>query len=120
MRTELVPIEPTSMTLDVDHRGGPSRSASFQPPEKNPLDRPLAAMRRYKWLMLAVVVASTLLGVVGLRLVIPQYEVHGIVWLETETPDNQGRNGPIRSGNLLSASAWVQLLKSYRVVDGVV
>jgi len=97
--------------------GGPAGTPGVP---RSPLERPIAAMRRYKWLMVAIVSLSTLAGVGGLRFIPPQYEVHAIVWLQSETPQEQGRTGPIRSSNLLASSAWVELLKSYRVVDAVV
>jgi polysaccharide biosynthesis transport protein len=90
-------------------------------PAKRPLERPLAAIRRYKWLMIAVVILATVGGIVGVRFITPQYEVRATVWIQSETPqDNQGRVGPIRSNELLSSSAWVELLKSFRIVDAVV
>jgi succinoglycan biosynthesis transport protein ExoP len=89
-------------------------------PAKNPIERPLAAVRRYKWLVLAVSLLGAAAGVLGSRYITPQFEVRSIVWLEAETPDNQARSGPIRSGSLLNAPAWVELLRSYRVVDEVV
>jgi polysaccharide biosynthesis transport protein len=89
-------------------------------PAQHPLERPIAAVRRYKWLMVAIVAGATLLGVAGLQFITPQYEVRSIVWLASETPESRDRSGPIRSGSLLNAIAWVELLKSFRVVDEVV
>jgi polysaccharide biosynthesis transport protein len=90
-------------------------------PVRNSLERPLAAMRRYKWLMMAIVALSIGAGLVALRFVTPEYEVRATIWIQSETPqDNQDRVGPIRSGQLLSESAWVELLRSSRIADAVV
>ena len=86
------------------------------------LERLIAAIRRYKWLMVAVV------SFFSRWLASPRSDCwsrntrsrQSSGW-ETETPsDVKDRSGPIRSGNLLASNAWVELLKSHRVVDAVV
>jgi polysaccharide biosynthesis transport protein len=89
------------------------------PPAATPWERPVAAVRRYKWLIIAATVMSTALGVVASRFVTPQYEVRATAWVGTTTP-NADRSGPIRSAQLLSAGAWIELFRSYKVVDEVV
>jgi capsular exopolysaccharide synthesis family protein len=90
-------------------------------PVKNSLERPLAAIRRYKWLMVAIVAVAIGAGLVAMRFVTPEFEVRATIWIQSETPqDNQDRVGPIRSGQLLSESAWVELLRSSRIADAVV
>src|SRR5258705_2396614 len=80
---------------------------AFQPPvpEEQRLDRPLAAIRRYKWLIAAVVLTAAGLGIAGSRLITPQYEVRATVWIAGS--DDNNRTGPIRSGELLNSSAWI-------------
>lgn len=87
-------------------------------PPRSALERPLAAIRRYKWLFVSVVLIATAGGVVATRFVKPEYEVHATVWIASQTPQEQG--GPIRSRELLNPSAWVDLLNSYRISDAVV
>ncbi|MGH9147315.1 MAG: Wzz/FepE/Etk N-terminal domain-containing protein, partial [Vicinamibacterales bacterium] len=113
----------------------PARSADLSPysderdhhrgtsPEQGPLDRPLAAVRRYKWLILGVTLLASVAGALGSRFVTPRYEVRATVWIENSSPrQGQGAalSGPIRSAELLSSGAWVELFRSYRVVDEVV
>src|SRR5690349_1411119 len=88
-------------------------------PPKSPLERPLAAIRRYKWLLLAVVLLSTLAGVIATRMVKPEYEVRATISIQSETPI-QDKEGPLRPHELLNAEAWVELLKTYRISDAVV
>src|SRR6476469_1091739 len=88
-------------------------------PPKSPLERPLAAIRRYKWLLLAVVLLSTLGGVIATRMVKPEYEVRATISIHSETPI-QDKEGPIRPHELLNAEAWVELLKTFRISDAVV
>jgi capsular exopolysaccharide synthesis family protein len=87
-------------------------------PPRSALERPLAAIRRYKWLFIAVVLMATAGGVIAIRFVQPEYEVHSTVWIASQTPQEAG--GPIRSRELLNPTAWVDLLRSYRISDAVV
>lgn len=89
------------------------------PPRRTPFERPLAAIRRYKWLMAGVVVLALVAGGVATRFVDPKYESHATIWIASETP-MQERNGPIQSRELLNAKAWVELIRSYRITDAVV
>ena len=89
-------------------------------PPKNPIERPIAAIRRYKWLIIGVVVAFSALGVVGSRFVTPLYQVRATIWVTSENSTENDRVGPIRSAELLSSTAWIELFKSFRIVDEVV
>ena len=88
-------------------------------PAESALERPLAAIRRYKWLSLAIVLVFAVGGIVGSRLIRAQYEARSTIWIASETPELRA-TGPIRSGELLHSGAWIELLRSYRVVDEVV
>lgn len=88
-------------------------------PPLNALDRPLAAIRRYKWLMLGIVILFGLGGIARSRMTTPQYEARATIWIASEAPDGRA-SGPIRSGELLRSGAWIELLRSYRVIDEVV
>jgi capsular exopolysaccharide synthesis family protein len=79
----------------------------------------VAAIRRYKWLVLGILLLAVIGGMVAARKLRPQYEVRATIWIEPETPVSNV-SGPIRSRELLNASAWVELLRSYRIVDAVV
>jgi capsular exopolysaccharide synthesis family protein len=86
---------------------------------KSSFERPLSAIRRYSWLIVGVLALSTVGGLVATRYVKPQYEVRATIWIEPTTQEGD-ESGPIRSRQLLNSSAWVQLLRSYRIVDAVV
>ncbi|MDB4916697.1 MAG: capsular exopolysaccharide family, partial [Gemmatimonadetes bacterium] len=88
-------------------------------PPRSPFERPLAAIRRYKWLLLCVMVLAITGGVVATKLVRPEYEASATIWIASETP-LQDKSGPVRTRQLLSSGAWVELLKSYRISDAVV
>lgn len=84
-----------------------------------PFERPMSAIRRYKWIVLGIFLAALVVGLAATRFLKPQYEVLATIWIEPETPLSDA-SGPIRSRELLNSSAWVELLRSYRIVDAVV
>lgn len=81
------------------------------------LTRLWAAVRRHRWAILAVTVLGTGGGVLAARAVPNEYEVQSTIWIEAP---NRGEAGPIRASELLRANAWVELLRSYVVLDYVV
>src|SRR5438874_5544382 len=122
MSDSLVAPQPSRSPVKYQPPGvGAGQAGSSPEPAKSPLERPIAAIRRYKWLMMAVVTVSTILGIVGLRYITPLYEVRAIIVLESSSRQNdQQQSGPIRLASALGSSASVELLRSYRVVDAVV
>ena len=83
--------------------------------------RSVAAVRRYKWLCLAVIGLGTAAGIAATTFFKPEYEVQGSVWLSgSESPLGEGTNGPIRPSEIFRGAAWVELLRSFRIADSVV
>ena len=82
------------------------------------LRRYLAAVLRYKWVILLVTILGTAAGLGASRYIAPQYEAQATIWVET--PNRTDERGPIRSDELLQSSSWIELLKSYIVLDPVV
>src|SRR3989337_2422215 len=78
------------------------------PPPPPPFGRVLSALRRYKWFALGTLVLAVVIGLLASRLVKPQYEVRATIWIEPEKPLDDAR-GPIRSNELLSSAAWIEL-----------
>jgi succinoglycan biosynthesis transport protein ExoP len=89
-------------------------------PKRNPLERPLGAVRRYKWLMLGIVALSAGAGVIAMRMVKPDYEVTAKIWVQALAGPGAESQGPIRGRELLNAFSWVELLRSFRISDAVV
>lgn len=80
--------------------------------------RYLAAVFRYKLLVLALTVLGTAGGVLFAKTQSPMYRAVGTIWVEGEDQESRDR-GPIRSGQLLDTSSWVQLLTSFEVLEYV-
>jgi len=118
MSHEIAPLDVHSAPTQSTQRWDES-AAGPPAPEKNALERPLAAIRRYKYLMLGVILLASAGGVVATRLVTPQYEVQTTFMIEAGMGP-QDQSGPIRSRGLLADAAWVELLQSYLVSDAVV
>ncbi|HLL45769.1 MAG TPA: Wzz/FepE/Etk N-terminal domain-containing protein, partial [Longimicrobiaceae bacterium] len=95
------------------------RGDSSTEPQANPIRRYLAALKRYRWMVLGVVALGTALGAYATRFVKPEYKVSSTIWIQSEG-EGRAASGPIRSSELLQASAWVELLRSYTVLDYVV
>jgi capsular exopolysaccharide synthesis family protein len=81
------------------------------------LARVLAAIRRYKWLILAVLAVGSSAGFALTRLVEPKYTVQGSILIRKSL----GSNGPITAPGLISdPSSWAELTRSFIVLDQVV
>src|SRR5207237_1572651 len=91
-------------------------SSGREQPQQPEWLRYLGAVRRFGWLVLAVTLAVTGLGVVAAMLLPPSYVTQAIVWIRV--PNKELRNeGPIWQGQLPISSGWVELLQSYAVLD---
>jgi len=93
----------------------------------DPWRRYVTAVRRYKWFVLTVTLVGTGLGAVSTRLLQPRLHIYAAranIWIDaTSDPQERGpapTQGPIRSGQLLGAAGWVNLLRSDVVLDDVV
>ncbi len=85
------------------------------PPSGPSLERYVAAIRRYKWLILACVALGGIAGVVGMRFVAPLYVVQGSISI-TPAP----RSGARPMTDQAQRTNTLEMLSSYRVVDPVV
>src|SRR5437870_4315539 len=85
--------------------------------------RVLSAVLRFKWLICGVTLLGTTAGFGVARFVKPQYGAQATIWIDATERERWGQGqdrGPIRQGQLLDPQAWVDLLKSYVVLDYVV
>ena len=101
---EAPPGRPTPRQLDAD----PDRGTDWR--------RYLAAVNRYKWLIVVVAALGAGGGMVAARFVKLEYQAQATIWVERDI----GARGPIRTGQLLGSPGWVELLKSYVVLDDAV
>lgn len=83
-----------------------------------------SALLRFKWVVLLALLLGIGAAFAATRVLPPVYKAQANVWIDA--PDSRRPDaatearGPIRQGALLDADAWVELLKSYVVLDQVV
>jgi capsular exopolysaccharide synthesis family protein len=85
--------------------------------------RYIAALRRYKWLLVVAPALGTAGGAVAGRVVRPEYLAQATIWVEAGGRVTGGMDrepGPIRTSGLLESQGWMDLLKSYVVLDHAV
>ena len=78
--------------------------------------RYLEAIKRYKWMILSIILLGTVLGVVVARFVRPEYEVRATVFVQPQPSES----GPVRPSPILASTAWVELLTTFDILDKVV
>lgn len=82
-----------------------------------------SALLRFKWVVILMMTVGLSAAVAATRVLRPIYRAQANVWIDV--PARRGESssdarGPIRQGALLDADAWVELLRSYIVLDEVV
>ena len=73
-------------------------------------------MLRFKWLVVLGTILGGAGGAVGWARTDLEYVARASLWIQGA----QGRSGPISGGNLLTASSWIDLLRSFTVLNAVV
>ncbi|HXL34253.1 MAG TPA: hypothetical protein VN953_04990, partial [Gemmatimonadales bacterium] len=81
--------------------------------------RYLRSVRRHKWLVLTLTLASTVAGVeLSVYALAPNYTARATVWIQV--PAHQARDeGPIWSGRLPISSGWIDLIRTNIVLEDV-
>ena len=116
-----VPDQPAPAAL---RPANPPHIATLPETEAGPDWRRIAsALLRFKWVVILMVLLGLGAAFAATRVLRPVYKAQANVWIDV--PDRRGdasadARGPIRQGALLDADAWVELLKSYIVLDQVV
>ncbi len=120
MTVEIVRSDGKGPVTTPDQVGLGSAGIGDESPPRStgsPLARILAAVNRFKWLILACTIVGTGAGFVASRLVDPSYVVQAT--LVIETPNSRSSPTPIQAGGLMSPENLLQLLRSYHVIDYV-
>jgi succinoglycan biosynthesis transport protein ExoP len=117
-------LSPTPQSNALVTSGGPYpglAAAGLAAPDQNAssfsISRIVAALLRYKWLIIAIIALGAAAGYALSRMVKPEYETYATIWVSTE--QGQGKSGPIRAGELLQWRSWPQLLRSFVILDKV-
>ncbi len=86
-------------------------------PGSTQLTRIFAALRRFAWLIALVTVVGSAASLAATRLLHPMYEVTSTLYLQNA---NQTGDGPIQAPQILSEYNWVELNRTFAVLDPVV
>ncbi len=99
--------------------GRVSAAQSFDDEEGGGMDfrRYFYAVLRYKWLVLGLTLVGLVGGVVGSTFVKPVYEARAAVQLPTP---RGWQNDPTASPPLVEGIGWIELARSFQVLDDVV
>jgi capsular exopolysaccharide synthesis family protein len=101
----------------------PPSFAAFDAEETSSVDwrRYVFAIFRYKWLLVVALAVGLAGAYVAWNRVEVRYTAQGSLWIEVEDArsSNSGDVAPIQTSGLLESSAWIELLKSYEVLDSV-
>ena len=108
--------------MDLSQYGGMQNGAgpglSTDPESEGvPWARYIEALKRHALLILGLVATGSAVGVIAAKKVHPVYDAQSTVWIASGT---QTQTGPIRPQQLLPAASWVELLRSYSIVEPVV
>jgi capsular exopolysaccharide synthesis family protein len=88
-------------------------------PEGIHWSRYIDAIGRHSLLILALALLGSVIGLYAARRVRPVYDADATIWINTTTNGSQ-QTGPIRQQQLLTSTSWVELLRSFAIVDPVV
>lgn len=125
--SNIQPATPRETAVDLYQEGPPADWGGGQQPEPEEgggpsLSRYIAAIRRFKWLIVALAAVGLGAGVAASRFIDPEYEVQATILLEqgTGVQEGRGNSGPIQGAEFLRGSGWQDLLRSYAIVDPIV
>ena len=99
--------------------GGPAAMNGLSEPEGIQWSRYFDAIRRHSPLILAIALVGSVVGLYAARRVRPLYDANATIWINT-TPNGAQLTGPIRQPQLLQSVSWVELLRSFAIVDPIV
>ncbi len=96
-------------------------SGPYAPPAEESIDwrRYVSALLRYRWWILGLVAVGAMGGIAAGRFFPPSYQVQATIWIQSSETRGGTTRGPIGANQLFDSFAWVDLLKSYVVLDAV-
>jgi succinoglycan biosynthesis transport protein ExoP len=112
-------LAPRGFSGAPEWTGEQSRGQAWSEPEGIPWLRYFDVIKRHTLLIVALTLMGSAIGFVLARRVKPLYDVQATVWINTERPGNN-QTGPIRVQQQLPSTSWVELLRSFALVDPVV
>lgn len=110
---------PATPAMPSDFAGGPGRLGDVGAEESVDWGRYVSALKRFKWLVLAVIIGGSSIGVFLARRTASEYTSTATVWAENGR-SSRDNGGPIQLASDMDSYGWIQVLTSYSVLDSVV
>ena len=112
---------PVALAASQPPRFADEREFEYPPEDDGGLDfrRYLFAILRHKWMILGLAVLGFGAGVGVSRIVKPMFATQATVQIET-APRGGGPASPVRNTPLLESRGWLELMRSFFVLDEVV
>jgi capsular exopolysaccharide synthesis family protein len=108
--TDIAPVDFSRQPMGDDDESSGGGAAKLR--------RYWAAIKRFRWLIVILAALGTAAGVAATRYVAPVFEARGALWISDVGAGNNG--GAYRAPELLPNGSWIQLIRSFAVVDQVV
>lgn len=77
-----------------------------------------SAVWRWRWLVGGIVAAGTAAGIAASRVIKPQFHAQATIWIDSRD-QRDGGPAPFQPGRLFDPEAWLDLARSYAVLDDV-
>jgi capsular exopolysaccharide synthesis family protein len=90
------------------------------PQEQSDWQRYFNSVMRHKWLVLAVTLIGTAIGIVGTRFLDPRYAAKAILWVDVAVGRDRGFQSQDPAAPTLDSRGWEELVVSNAVLDTVV
>jgi capsular exopolysaccharide synthesis family protein len=122
MQTLPAPTQPPAPPAPLQPRVRPTLSLDDAPRRgrSSALQRIRAVLYRARWILPLPLALGVGAGLWAARHVHPEYVARSTIWIDAEPANASDRGGPLRSADLLQSRAWVELLRSFTVLDPVV
>lgn len=117
---ELLPAPIPESTVQLGAGAAPRPAPGGGGAGGNVMARYFAALRRYKWLIMAVALAGIAATAGATRFMHPKYVAEATIWVEVPGKFGDQASGPVQPGELLVSTGWLDLLQSFTVMDAVV
>lgn len=123
MSGDLTPTKPPMDTALEPAGSAPLPKAGWGPPREDEgvhWSRYVSALKRYKWMILLIVLAGTGLGFSAARMIDPVYTANATIVLSQPNNGGPSARGPIQAAEIFSGVSWVDLLRTSSILDNAV
>jgi len=90
------------------------------PAEQSDFQRYFNSVMRHKWLVLAITLVGTAIGIVATRFLDPRYTAKAILWVDVAVGRDRGVQSDDPGAPTLDSRGWEELVVSNAVLDTVV